>query len=488
MSKKLSAINVIQQYLLTLRDEVAKLGSPLLNTPVEIPDFDTLYYAAQMLGHGFPPEDMMQVIHSSLGRAADYGNDIPVSLAFPQDHHIHPRMGDEWYWVGCTLNVTDNTGKPGRIGILVSIQKIRSVDIKTQDQSGWDDIDALMVSSIATVTINMQNSEPVIIRRAPNKQWGCFDHDKISFSKPGEQFLFKCGKDYLSGSTTVMPLNINIDDGSNMQLKLTLKPASSIDPVNSFFLQGNPDLKTGLGTGLTSIPTPGLYYSWPQLQVTGSIMVKGIQYNIVAQGSTAWVDHQMMMSSLKNPEDAKEPVPFIQDPTPINGWTWQYFNLDNGDAWTGASFVCGNMNNLPNIPYGYYIQQQGNRWVGKYMAGMNEFTKIATLKAPVCKWSDVFSEVPIPIERMYEMEYNLLPPGSTPVSVLGTAAAWMNDGTFNNPDWRMAAENPADYISGDKKTTGQGFLETVNMEPVANYRDRRMDFLKNGNFPCMVKE
>ncbi|MGZ5433430.1 MAG: lipocalin-like domain-containing protein, partial [Thermoanaerobaculia bacterium] len=52
----------------------------------------------------------------------------------------------------------------------------------------------------------------------------------------------------------------------------------------AFFLQG------GFRTpGVTPLPTPGIYYSWPQLSVNGSIRVGDTTYTVT--GGSAWMDH-----------------------------------------------------------------------------------------------------------------------------------------------------------------------------------------------------
>jgi hypothetical protein len=479
MPGKMTPSFAIKNYLSGVKQAVAKLGSPLLNTPVEIPDFEILYGAANQLDGTSYPADMMLMIHAGLSRASDYGNNIPRELNLPDDHHLQTTMGTEWYWIGCTLQVKDENNNLGQLGVLVSMQKIRTMSIEAQQQAGWSDYETMILSTTSTVTVNM-NDQKQIFRRSPNKQWGYFSKE-IAYSVPGEDFWIGCGPDFIRGSMDVMPLQVSINDLNNFTVDLVLSPPANISAQNAYFLQGVPD-PNWHGTGVTAVPTPGIYYSFPQLQVQGTVNVGGINYTVIPDGSFAWVDHQMMMASLENGGEppAKEPVPFLQDAGPINGWTWQYFNLNNGDAFTGSSFIQGNMDDAPVFPYGYYVQQQNNAWVGTFMMGFNEFSNFAPFKAPVCNHEVLHSILNIPLTRTYEI---FAMNGSK--FVLGSASAWIPDGTFNNPNWATASENPSDYISTDKTITGKGFLETVSLEPTANYHDRLVNFLKNGNFPCM---
>ncbi|MGZ5457664.1 MAG: lipocalin-like domain-containing protein [Thermoanaerobaculia bacterium] len=130
----------------------------------------------------------------------------------------------------------------------------------------------------------------------------------------------------------------------------------------AFFLQG------GFRTpGVTPLPTPGIYYSWPQLSVNGSIRVGDTTYTVT--GGSAWMDHQLMATSLENDSNAARPIPFVEEPTPLNGWSWQYFNLKNGDAFTLASFQKGSINPLPFVGYGYYLTRGSDNatWISSYL-------------------------------------------------------------------------------------------------------------------------
>jgi hypothetical protein len=64
--------------------------------------------------------------------------------------------------------------------------------------------------------------------------------------------------------------------------------------------------------------------------------------------------------------------------------------------------------------------------------------------------------------------------------LIGVATPWYSDGTFNNPNWGICAEFPADYtdLSG-KHADGVGYLETVGFESVEAYRKFALGYLRS---------
>ena len=235
------------------------------------------------------------------------------------------------------------------------------------------------------------------------------------------------------------------------------------------------------GTGLTWIPKPGIYYSWPQLDVTGTVNAQGNIYTI--NSGIGWIDHQLLMGSLTNPENAPTPVPFVDDPKPFDGWTWQYYNFNNGEAFTGASFVTGNMVDEAKIGYGYYLRLINGNWQAGFAMGDNQFSSFTSFPSPVCENGGSAAEVSVPIVRTYSgiVYYGIDP--NKPLS--GVSTAWIPDGTFNNPNWSIGAENPADYKdTSGYGSDGVGFLEAIGFESVDSFRARSLEFLATGVYPC----
>src|SRR5579872_6606399 len=383
MNEKKSPSETIQSYLFSVQAAVNSIIDPTTLLPVQIPDFNAIYDAAGRMDTAPNPSDYAVVITSLLGRAAGYDCDQPgadYQLSFPNDHHLHPTMGAEWYYVGCHLNVTDSKGNDGRLGILLSIQKNRCVGKTAQHEANWSDTDTVICANVVTVTVDMANGEQKIVRRTRNCQWA-LTGGNVSYSAPGDDgFWFRCGNDSISGSLDVLPLNVIVDDGDNINMNLTLTAKEEMTGT-PYFLQGMPSTTGNGGTGLTLVPKPGIYYSWPQLNVAGSITVEGIGYTI--KSGTGWIDHQLLMGSLQNADGLVHPVPFVEDPMPQDGWTWQFYNLNNGDAFTGASFVTGAMINSVSFSYGYYLRLVQGEWVALFIMGNNQLLAFTPFPAPI---------------------------------------------------------------------------------------------------------
>lgn len=468
---------VVQAYLKDVLAAVNGITDPNTNQPLQIPDFSDLYEAAGCLDDAVDPGDTMWTINTLLGRAGSVGSVAPTAayaLSFPNDHHIHADMGLEWYWVGCHMNVMTPQGETGRISLLLSMEKLRAIGTAAQQAAGWSAFDATVVANLVTVTVDMGPGKRAIHRRRPNVQWPAAG-GQADFSQPGADSLyFVCGDDSLRGSLNVLPLTVKVNDGDHMTVDIVLTQNAATNVETAFFLQGVPKIGsfTDGGTGLTPLPTPGIYYSWPQLQVSGSITVDGICYTIVS--GTGWIDHELMMSSLENPDGAVHPVPFVEDAIPYNGWVWQFYNLDNGQAFTGAGFVLGAMSYAPALSYGYFLTPNNGGWDAIFIQGKLDLLYPNTFPARVGTSGPM---VDIPIVRGYSSVENVFL--GKPLS--GVATPWFPDGTFNGANGAVCAEIPADYtdLSG-QYANGLGYMESVGFESVAGYRQYALARLKSG--------
>ncbi|MEE8585901.1 MAG: lipocalin-like domain-containing protein, partial [Acidobacteriota bacterium] len=301
-----------------------------------------------------------------------------------------------------------------------------------------------------------------------------------SCSAPNEPFSFKCGPDSLSGSVDVLPLSVVVDDGDNMQIDLELTCQDSLQAAKSFFLEGKPvNGPCGGGKGWTSILTPGIYYSWPQLQVSGTVSVNG--KTLTVKGGSAWMDHQLTMSSLKNPGGKVDPIPFIDEPSPYNGWTWQFFNLDSGDAFTCASFMVSSLLVKQKVPYGYYLTIENGAWSACYItSGMIKLSQFKNFPVVIANSAPKFAHAVAPTHRLYDNIENVIL--GDPLG--GLATPWSGDGTFVDGNLSISSEMPSNYTdTTGKHASGGGYCELVGFEPVPSYRQRALAFLKSGRLP-----
>ena len=474
-----NAASVIENYLLAVQARVNQIIDPVTKKPVQIPDFERLMAAAAAIDTAQYPAVCMTMINNMLRRASNFDFAVPGSaVSFPADHHMHLTMGPEWYWFGCHLQVIDqSTGKPGRLSVFADMQRTRCVGLAEQRKAGWTDEQATLACSLATATVDMGPGQRTYVRRSNNTQWP-LKGGSVQFSKPGEPFSFTCGADSLTGSRDVLPLTLTVKDGPNLEMALVFacNPLTGIsDPEKAFFLQGAPIPYGNGGTGLTPLPTPGIYYSWPQLAVSGTVTVRGTTYAV--QNGNGWIDHQLMMKSLENPRGPSgnvHPVPFVEDSRPFDGWLWQYFNMDDLTAVTGAAFINGEMNAHPPMTYGYYLQPNGgNGWNATFVYGAIDSLWPNLFPVP-CTANPPFTEATLPIVRTYRVfnSYSLVTP------VAGVATPWYPDGTFDLPSGDLFAEFPADYtdMSGHR-TDGVGYLEFSGFEPVAKLHAYQLDFL-----------
>ncbi len=465
----------VQSHLLLVKDSVAAITDTTTGGPLQIPDFDLIYQSAANIESVNDPEKYTACIYSLLGRASDVDCQLPdpnAGLTFPAAHHMDARMGFEWYYIGLSLGATDASGAKGRIGILLSIQKQRIIGLTTQKKYGFSDNGCMLFVSLVTATIDFPGNTK-IIRRSENLQLPALGGNG-GFSVPGQDFSFYCGNDKLTGGQNVLPLVMEVKDGTNMSFSLPLIPRAGMESQNAFFLQGAPNPSTFSGTGFTGVPSPGIYYSWPQLRLdttaSNEILLEGKTYTI--EGGNGWMDHQLMMHSLKNAGNAVHPIPFLEEVKPYNGWSWQYFNLEQGDAYTGASFQLGNMQ--PSVPfsYGYYIKPNASStgWESIFIFGEMMLKNFVGHPAIV--------DDPSSTQVLYPSEWEYANITSVGVSLNGKATPWFIDGTFNGQSLQVISENPVDYEDlSATHNDGVGYCESVGFEIVDSYRQRVKAYL-----------
>lgn len=467
-------------YLDVVKEEVAKLHNPKPpHDPVQIPYFDQLRTAAQSLDTTLYPEKFMFMIQQLLGRAGDVDTDMVKELSFPADHSLHPLMGLEWYYIACNLEVEDEAGHCGRMGLLMALDKMRAVGLTTQKAAGWSDQDTIVASSVTTATVTMDSGENYFHSSKDNLQWN-LNGGKVSFSKPGEPFAFVCGEDSLKGSVDVLPLQVRIKEPDGIEVNLLLDALPQFDQNKAFFLQGMPKLLVGAPTGLTPKPVPGLYYSWPQLCIEGNVKIGAKSYTIT--GGKGWMDHQLLGQSLSNPFYKRHSVPFIDQPEPYDGWIWQFFNLegDHHQAFTVAGFFQGEMPASIDKVFGYLVEPKRDHRTGKYewdthliYHGTIGFANPVQLVEPGLQGET--RNAILPTERTYSKLGNPL----FMKAIQGKAIAWKPVGIFPTPGGAIFGEFPSDFSdTSGHYANGAGFMESVGFETVNNYEDYYLGFLR----------
>lgn len=498
MSTIQNVATAIQEQLAIVKAKVGEIKDSDGNA-IQVPNYDDLYAAASNLDAIENPIEVMYVINSLLGRASNIGSETisfnggstEYQLEFPKDHSLHGKMGDEWYWLGCHLNVTDENGNKGKLSIMDTMQKIRAVGMATQAKYNWTDEQTSLCCNIATVTVKMDaDDETTYYRRSANKQWA-LKGGNVSFNKANEAFSFEVGPDSLKGTEGVLPLQLLVNDGDTMQIDITFSHSYFLNTETSFFKQGIPT-KENVGTGFTPLPTPGIYYSWPQLEVTGTIKVGGHTYTV--DSGIGWIDHQLMMTSILNSNGQPDTTLFQKTLTnhPYNGWIWQYFNLENQTSFTGAGFVQGEIpaNNIVKMVYGYYLQPNvaNKSWDSTFVMGDIELEDYQNFPS-ICD-KPKSTPVSIPVERTYKGVANLEDLSLLFHPIEGQALPWFSDGTFNNPNNSFCAEFPADFISGnpDHHPNGVGYLESVGWEKVSQYNAYALSVIKSAMPKTIVSE
>jgi predicted secreted hydrolase len=390
-------------------------------------------------------------IYQMLGGAGGYGDDHPpASVVFPIDHRLHLDCGNEWYWISANL-MGGSDGASKKISLLIDMLRIRVISKAVQEQAGWTDAECQVVWNAVTCVI-ADGAGVRMIRRRPNVQWAAVG-GKVAFPD-GESFVYSCGPDSMTGSVDVLPLNVVVDDGDNIRFDLNL--STDMPAKTAFFLQGK--------NGITPDPTPGIYYSWPQLRVEGQIHVEGQQYPM--QG-TGWIDHQLLAWDTPSPPSFTQPE--------FSGWNWCQFNFDNGEAYTAAAFQTGAIGTNKLTPYGFYLRRNGGVWDAEYaIGGLTIDNLIPTLH-------DVFQPT--------AWNYTAVSL-ETGAELIVSPAPWILDGSFETPDLAVPSEVPvtvATILRGKAKDGadviraigGAGYCETVGFEPRGLYMTRAVAHLND---------
>jgi predicted secreted hydrolase len=425
--------------------------------------FDQLLVSAGKLrpDGGSPDAHRAAVIYKLQGAAAGYGDDpTPAKVNFPADHRMHLKCGNEWYWVAAHFEATGPDGLPVRIAVLLDMLRFRLISTALQAEIGWTDAECQLVWNAVTVTISGLGGSR-IHRRPLNVQWA--KTGGVVQFPDDEGFVYRCGPDVIAGTPDVLPLNVVVDDPS---MFLNLQLTTDMPVETSFFLQGI--------DGVTPVPKPGVYYSWPQLKAQGAIVVDGVSYAV--KDGNAWIDHQLMAPLIPTEATPRKS---------IDGWNWCEFNLANGEAFTAAAFQSDSLQVNPLTPYGFYLRRalDGRSWQATRLIGglaMDHLIPTLPQVMQATSWTYTASNFPDQADAI------------PPFDITVTTAPWIADGAFETADLTVPSEVAVSVAMVNKANalingaplglavTGVGFCETVGWEPWDAYQPRAMNFLKTG--------
>lgn len=261
------------------------------------------------------------------------------SLVFPRDAGAHPDYGIEWWYV---TGYAVNLGNRVTFGFQVTF--FRSRIPKTQN----------MVSSMAAKQLIFAHAAVTDLKA--RKLWHDQRLARSSGAPPGQNPAD-------TAWTSTQDTQVRLRDwslarqGADLQTNIQAHDfalALTLTASQPVLLQGEMGLsKKGPSTGHTSY-----YYSLPQLQVRGELVVQG-QRHVIGAGSTAWLDHEWSQQ--------------IMPPQAV-GWDWIGINLFDGSAltafrlrdkngeavWDGGSFRANNK--LFNFARGDVVFKPLRRW------------------------------------------------------------------------------------------------------------------------------
>jgi predicted secreted hydrolase len=197
----------------------------------------------------------------------------PGPFDFPNDHGPHWGIRNEWYYLAC--NLTYNTNKPLYLLLAIIRRGTNPKVLTPQAQVVACEATIEMpgvVPPYITASAAFDGFKSEVVFTAPGNpgfQWSAFNGSQLFglASDTGvNMFPMRCGIDFSSTSGPV-------------QCQLTLDAVT--DPP--FFLQGD----NGCAPCLDGLGYK--YYSWPALQVSGTVRVGSNTLQVSGQG---WLDHQ----------------------------------------------------------------------------------------------------------------------------------------------------------------------------------------------------
>ncbi len=433
-----------------------------------IPELFSVFYKA---AQGNLTPQKANVIATCLGAANFYQSQPitgPRTLTFPQDHGLQLSTANEWYFLVSNLKVDPSQGG-GNIAVVTMMMRYSAVSPVVAKQLGWTPLQAqLMDANLAVTFVTEEFKERVI--GDINCKSGLSGDLEFSY----DPFKAICDFDSYQGTTTVFPLVSAYSDEAQ-QLEVSLE-YNQIEPL---FLQGY--------NGYIPID-PGksgfLYYSWAQLQTSGTISFKGITYNVTG---VSWMDHQWggpaeSSSAISQPgirqgirqqiaqSEALQAI--AENAAASYGWTWFNFQFTDGSAIT---FVAphGYPEPRPTAPltgFGKYIAPETGQTID--IAGhvlLTDFTQSPTTGAYFpTGWT-----------------LSVSTPNNTQLALTIVPKPWLKDQFGMFASLQEFWEGGVDVVAFDLTSkpaiilNGVGFCEGVGFETPESYVKRVVDFLES---------
>lgn len=250
------------------------------------------------------------------------------ALKFPRDTGAHPDFRTEWWYLTGFANVGD---APAALGFQVTFFRSR-VEATQAMQSPLAARQLVFAHAAVTDVQGKKLWHDQRTARWSGSAPGVHPTDMASASIEHTAVHLRDWSLYAAPATAkdgiAAPLLAKVA-AADFSLDLRLLPTQPV------LLQGD----KGLSRKGPQPAQASYYYSLPQLQVQGSIALRGKRYAIDA-GSTAWLDHEWSQTLL--------------DPQAV-GWDWIGINLHDGSAltafqlrdkdgqalWDGGSFRSG---------------------------------------------------------------------------------------------------------------------------------------------------
>jgi predicted secreted hydrolase len=241
-------------------------------------------------------------------------------LEFPRDHGAHPDFRTEWWYITGYANVA---ASPAAFGFQVTF--FRSRVAQTQGmQSGFAAKQLIFAHAALTDVQGRQLWHDQRIARSSGDEPGQNAVDMASASTHDTALRLRDWS--LQRNKGVVEAKVL---GADFSLALTLSPRQPV------LLQGD----QGLSRKGPEPQQSSYYYSQPQLQTYGELVLQGKRHTLTA-GSTAWLDHEWSQE--------------VMHPLAV-GWDWIGINLLDGSAltafrlrdkagnalWDGGSFRAG---------------------------------------------------------------------------------------------------------------------------------------------------
>ncbi len=169
------------------------------------------------------------------------------------------------------------------------------------------------------------------------------------------------------------------------------------------------------------------YYSLPQLQVSGELVLQGVTHRL-ASGSRAWMDHEWSQALL--------------DPRAV-GWDWIGINLFDGSALTAFQL---------RTPTGEALWDGGSLRTGNRLSTFRQGDVVFT---PLRRWHSLLSQASYPVAWAVEIRT----PGLAPVTY--TVKAVVDDQELDSRRSTGAIywEGLCEVWRSDGTLAGRGYLE-----------------------------